>query len=99
MEKYLRDQLSQERTVDTLKDKIKQFQDENVTVMYANHDTQTTKMEYVTQCNNVTEMNSDYTLSSNTMNAERIDIAVDNKVNGETADSINKEDSKTDITD
>ena len=43
------------------------------------------------------ETNNDYTLSPNTTNTQEINLAVDNKVNGELADSLKKERLKTDI--
>ena len=43
------------------------------------------------QCNNRTETNRCSTRSPNTMNTQQIDIAWDGKVNGEIADSPNKE--------
>ena len=61
-----------------------------MTVTEASHDTQTDNIKGSMQCNNGTETNSDYPPSSNTMNTQQIDIAVDNKVSGEMEDSPNK---------
>ena len=50
-----------------------------------------------TQCNSGTETNSDCELSPNTTDIQQIDMAVDNKINSELADSHKKGDSKTDM--
>ena len=52
LEKYLRDQLSIDRTADTLEDIIKQFEDNNLTVTWTSHDTQTINMRASTHYNN-----------------------------------------------
>ena len=68
-----------------------------MTVTETGHDIQTPNRRVSTQCNNEMETISDCTLSSNTTNTCRqMDIAVDNKVNGELADSPKKGDGKTD---
>ena len=90
-EQYLRDQLSKDRAANTLEDMIKQFEDRNFRVTVASHITQTANMKASTYCNNGTETNSDYALIPNAMNTQQINKAVDNKEDGEIADSPNKE--------
>ena len=60
-EEFLRDQLSKDRTRDTLEDILKHFEDTNLTVTETSHDTQTANRRASNQCNNGT--NCDYTLS------------------------------------
>ena len=55
LEQCFRDQLSKYRTTDTVDDIIKQFENKNLTVTEASHDTQTANMKASTQCNNGTE--------------------------------------------
>ena len=89
-EQYLRDQLSKDKTTETLQDISKQFEATNLAVTKTSHDTQVAKRRASTQCDSRAEINSDDTLSPNTTNTQQIDIAVDSIINGELADSYKK---------
>ena len=58
-----------------------------MTVAEASHDMETANMKASMEPNNGPETNSNYTLSQNTMNTKQIDIAFENKVSSEIANS------------
>ena len=60
-----------------------------MTVTEVSHDAQIANMKPGMQYNNGAETNSKYTIRQNTMDAQQIDIAVNDKANGEISDSPN----------